>query len=197
MKSYIRITLFFLLALFMASGPAPGGTALAADTYTVDSVHSFIVFRIKHLGVGYAYGRINSPTGSYQFDPASPQSAMFDIQVDAAAVDTHNEKRDKHIRSSDFFDVAKHPRISFKSTAVRKLQDGVYEITGNLTFRSVTKPITVTANHTGSAKDPWGKYRSGFETQFTIKRSEFGMDFMMGGLSDEVNLTVSVEGIRD
>lgn len=197
MTHYIRTALFIVIAMFMAAGSVTGRTALAADTYTVDSVHSFIVFRIKHLGVGYAYGRINGPTGNYQFDPASPQSAMFDIQVDAAGVDTGNEKRDKHIRSSDFFDVAKHPRISFKSTAVRKLQDGVYEIDGNLAFRDVTKPITVKANHTGSAKDPWGKFRSGFETHFTIIRSEFGMDFMMGGLSDEVNLTVSVEGVRN
>ena len=197
MKLHIKIKLAFILALVVTVGAVSGGTALAADSYTVDSVHSFIVFRIKHLGGGYAYGRINSPTGSYQFDPASPQSATFEIQVDAAGVDTNHDKRDNHIRSSDFFDVAKHPKISFKSTSVSKLQDGVYEIAGELTFRGITKPITVKANHNGSAKDPWGKYRSGFETQFTIKRSEFGMDFMMGGLSDEVNLTVSVEGIRN
>ena len=197
MKTHTKTRRIIILAFLLMTGAVSGGTALAADTYSVDSVHSFIVFRIKHLGVGYAHGRINGPTGSFQFDPASPQSAMFEIQADAAGVDTNNDKRDKHIRSSDFFDVAKYPKISFKSTSVNKLQDGVYEITGNLIFRGVSKPITLKANHTGSAKDPWGKYRTGFETRFTIKRSDFGMEFMMGGLGDDVNLTVSIEGVRD
>jgi polyisoprenoid-binding protein YceI len=182
-------------AAMLIFGPV-GEEAFAGDVYQVDTVHSYILFRIKHLGIGYSYGRINGVTGEYRFDPASPEQSVFLFQADAAGVDTDNDKRDAHIRSGDFFDVARFPTIRFKSSAVKRLDEDRLEISGDLTFRGQTRPITVEARHTGSGKDPWGKYRSGFETRFTINRSDFGMTFMMTGLSDAVDLTVSVEGIR-
>ena len=170
--------------------------ALAAETYKVDPAHTSIVFRVKHLGIAYVYGRFNGPTGSFVFDESSPPKSTIEMQADTKNVDTAVEKRDTHLKSPDFFNAEKYPLISFKSKSVKKLDDSTYEVSGDLTLLGKTRQITVKANATGAGKDPWGNFRRGFETSFSIKRSEFGMDFMMGGISDEVNLTVSVEGIR-
>ena len=171
--------------------PAP-----AAETYKLDPDHTSIIFRLKHLGVAYVYGRFGGPTGSFVFDESSPANSSIEIQVDAKNVDTAVGKRDNHIKSPDFFDAGEHPMIKFKSTSVKKSGPDSYEVSGNLTLLGKTQPITVKARQTGYGKDPWGNFRQGFETSFSIKRSDFGMDFMMGVAGDEVLLTVSVEGIR-
>ena len=139
---------------------------------------------------------LTAPSGQFMFDEASPSKGSINLQVDAKNVDTNVDKRDNHLRSPDFFNVADHPLISFKSTSIKKLNANTYDVSGDLTLLGKTRPISVKAKDTGSGKDPWGNFRRGFESSFTIKRSEFGMDFMLGGLSDEVNITVSVEGIR-
>lgn len=175
---------------------ATGAMTAAADTYRVDPVHSAIIFRIQHLGVSDAFGRINDPTGSFTIDGADPGKNSIEISVITEKVDTANDKRDKHLRSPDFFNVEEHPAISFKSREFEKTGVKTYRVTGDLTMLGVTKPLTVTATRVGSGKDPWGRYRTGFTTEFTIKRSEFGMDYLMSGLGDDVHITVSVEGIR-
>jgi polyisoprenoid-binding protein YceI len=170
--------------------------AYAAETYKLDPGHTSIVFRVKHLGIAYVYGRFNGPTGSFVFDESSPSKSAIEIQAETKNIDTAVEKRDDHLRSPDFFNAGKYPLVSFKSKSVKKLSEATYEVSGDLTLLGNTRPITVEVHATGAGKDPWGGFRRGFETSFTIKRSEFGMGFMMGGVSDEVNLTVSVEGIR-
>ena len=170
--------------------------AFAAETYKLDPAHTSIVFRVKHLGIAYVYGRFNGPTGSFVFDESSPSKSSIEVQAEAKNVDTAVEKRDTHLRSPDFFNAGEHPLVSFKSKSVKKVKEATYEVSGDLTLLGKTRPITVKVNATGAGKDPWGNFRRGFETSFSIKRSEFGMGFMMGGVSDEVNLTVSVEGIR-
>lgn len=185
---------FLITALTLLAGLL--NPAVAAETYKLDPAHTSVVFRVKHLGVAYVYGRFNGPSGSFVFDGASPASSSIEIQVDALNVDTAVEKRDNHLRSPDFFNAAEYPVIRFKSTSVKKAGPDSYEISGDLTLLGKTRPITVQARHTGEGKDPWGNYRRGFETSFSIKRSEFGMNFMMGGVSDDVLLTVSLEGIR-
>lgn len=168
----------------------------AAETYTVDSVHSYVLFKINHLNVGNSYGRFDDPSGSFSWDDANPSKSSFEFTVQAAKVNTSNEKRDKHLRSPEFFNASQHAAISFKSTAVKQVRPDALEIDGMLSMLGQTHPITVTARQTGHGNDPWGKYRRGFETTFTIKRSQWGMDFMLKGLSDEVEITVSVEGVR-
>jgi polyisoprenoid-binding protein YceI len=170
--------------------------AYAAETYKLDPGHTSIVFRVKHLGIAYVYGRFNGPTGSFVFDESSPSKSAIEMQAETKNVDTALEKRDNDLRSPDFFNVGKYPLVSFKSKSVKNLSEATYEVSGDLTLLAKTHPITVKVHATGAGKDPWGNFRRGFETSFSIKRSDFGMDFMMGGVSDEVNLTVSVEGIR-
>jgi len=100
------------------------------------------------------------------------------------------------MRSPDFFNVKKYSTITFESTNVKMVAPELYEVTGGLTILGKTLPVTVKVRQTGFGKDPWGKFRRGFETQFAIKRSDWGMDFMLNAVSDEVVLTVSVEMIR-
>ena len=105
------------------------------------------------------------------------------MQANAKDVDTDVEKRDEHLRSADFFDAEKFTTISFQSTKVQKQAPDNFEINGDLTLLGQTRPLTVTARQTGAGQDPRGKFRRGFETEFTIKRSDWGMDFMLEGLS--------------
>jgi len=184
---------FVLAAVLSVSLSAP---ASAAETYTVDTAHTYILFRINHLGIGYSYGRIITPTGTFTVDDSPSGNGTIDMQVLAKNIFTGVEKRDNHLKSPDFFNAEKFAAISFKSTSFKKVSENVYEISGNITLLGKTRPITVTAHQTGIGKDPYGDFRRGFEMTFTLKRSEFGMDFMLGGVSDEVKLTVSVEGIR-
>ena len=185
---WIGIYLFILFAAFTSTA--------AAETYTVDPVHSSIVFRIKHLGVAYFYGRFINVAGTIVFDDADVSNSSVNIHVKSQHVDTFNGKRDNHLRSEDFFHADKYPLIEFKSKSVKRLDQKSLAVTGDLTLRGATRPLAVRVHHTGSGKDPWGNYRTGFETEFTIMRSEFGMDYMSSGLGDDVKITVSVEGIR-
>ena len=194
MKAQITVKIsmitFFSLSLFFSLA------AYASETYKLDPVHTSVVFRIKHLGVSYVFGRFNGPTGTFIFNNSSPSNSSINMQVNAKNIDTANDKRDKHLRSPDFFSVDQYSSIAFRSTAVKKLDNSTYQVSGELTLLGKTRPINVKVNEIGAGKDPWGNYRRGFDTSFTIKRSDFGMDFMLSGLSDEVDITVSVEGIR-
>jgi len=170
--------------------------AISGNEYTVDSVHSSLVFGIKHFGASIFYGRINSPAGKLVFDEENPKNSMVEITVNAGDVDTASEKRDKHIKSAELFNIKKYPLISFKSTNVKKITEKEYQVEGDLTFLGKTRTIEIAAQYIGSGKDPWGGYRSGFESKFTIKRSDFGMDFMMGPLGDEVQIIISIEAVK-
>jgi len=172
--------------------PAPRG----AEIYDVDPVHTSLWFRIKHLNVAYFYGRFNDVSGTFAFDDSDPTQNRFDITAQATSIDTAHKGRDDHLRSEEFFAVEKHPTITFQSRSVKALGKDEFEVEGALTLRGITKPLTVKLERTGRGPGMRGEYRSGFETTFTIKRTDFGMDALLPALGDEVRLTVAVEGIR-
>ena len=170
---------------------------LSADGhFKVDAVHSSIGFRIEHLHVAYFYGRFNDVSGTFRFDETHPANTMLDLHVRAASIDTHNFWRDRDLKSAQFFDVGKFKEIVFRSTAASRLDEHRFSVAGDLTLRGVTRPLTVTVTRTGSGPGMHGEQRSGFETSFEIKRSEFGMNAMPDLLGDDVQLTVSIEGVR-
>ena len=165
------------------------------ERYDVDPVHSTLVFGITHLGVSYFYGRFNSPYGEFQFDPDNLSGSSFEIVASADKVDTNNPRRDGHLKSGDFFNARQFPTITFKSTQVTKAGDNTYKVAGDLTLHGVTKPITIELEHIGTRDTPRG-HLCGFRTTFTIKRSDFGMTFMLGDLGDEVTLMIGIEGTK-
>lgn len=168
----------------------------AGETYEVDPVHSMAVFRVKHLGVSYTYGRFKDISGTFVVDEQDPTKSSAEITIKTDSVTTDDEKRDQHLRSPDFFDAKQYPVMSFKSKSVKKVKDNAYEVTGDFTLHGVTKSLSVTLEHVGVGKDPWGGQRSGFEGVFTLKRSDFGMSYMLEGIGDEVRVILGVEGIR-
>ncbi len=186
-----------LAGLGAAGWSAATTTEVAAEnaaTFTVDAVHSAVLFRCKHLGVSYSYGRFNDISGTFSIDPSSPEAVSIDISVKAESVDTANKRRDDHLRSTDFFSVKEFPTISFKSKRSASASDGKIAVTGDLSFHGVTKEITVEVEHTGTGPGPRGGTLAGFETVFTINRLDFGVNYMPDGLGKDVTITVSCEG---
>jgi polyisoprenoid-binding protein YceI len=187
-----------LAAVVVALTIAGATRAEAPATYVVDPVHSSVVFRVKHLGLSYFYGVFNEVEGKFVVDEANPGKSSVELKVAVGSVSTRDSKRDEHLKSPDFFDEKQFPSITFKSKSVRKLDGSNYEVSGDMTLHGVTKPLTVRVEQVGKGKGQRGEDRIGFHTVFTIKRSEYGMTYMVGdkGVSDEVQITVSVEGIR-
>jgi polyisoprenoid-binding protein YceI len=177
-----------------APAEAPRGGPMR---FQVDGVHSSMFFRIRHMGVAHFYGRFNAISGHYAIDPDDPSAGEFHVEMETASVDTNNSKRDEHLRSADFFDAAAHPTITFHSTAVRKVSDDLWRATGDLTLHGVTRQIGVDMRLVGMKDTPQG-YKSGFDAVFTVKRSDFGMTTYLqnGGLGDEVQITLALEGRR-
>ena len=170
-----------------------------SKTYNIDTVHSAVIFRAKHLGVSYNYGRFNEFSGSITMDETDISKSSIELEVKAASVDTANNKRDQHLRSPDFFNAKQFPVITFKSTKVSSKpgQENTLEVTGDFNLHGVKKSITVDVEITGEGKSRKGEAMIGFETTFTIKRSEYGMNFELKGISDEIRITVSVEAINN
>ena len=190
----IPSTAGLILALLIVGFAGNIQFADAADTYEIDTAHSMILFRAKHNGITYNYGRFNEFTGEITMDDDASKSTV-EFEVKTASVDTANQKRDQHLRSSDFFSAKQFPVITFKSTKVsmKEGEEDMLEVTGDLELLGVKKSITVAVEITGRGKGRGGESLIGFESIFTIKRSEFGMTYGAGSVSDDIRLTVSIE----
>jgi polyisoprenoid-binding protein YceI len=187
----------FVASVVLALVAAP---VFAADTYKVDPVHSALIFRAKHANIGMFYGRFNAIAGQFTLDEADPTKSSFNFEVQAGSVDTQNEKRDAHLKSPDFFNARQYPTITFKSTAVKKGEQGnVLDVTGDLTFHGVTKRVTVPVEIIGKGEFPPKTPRAGVETVFTIKMSDYdvkGIPGAPGMIGDEVRLMFASVGTR-
>lgn len=186
-KSALRSVLAFGLLV---------GSAFAADTFNVDHDHTSLLFKINHLGVSNTVGRFNDFSGSFSLDTKDPAKSNISLTIQTASVDSGVKKRDDHLRSPDFFDATTFPTMTFVGKTYKKVSDTVFEVTGDFTLHGVTKPLTITVSKVGEGNDPWGGFRQGWSTSFTVKRSDFGMNFMQGGIGDVVTINVEVEGVR-
>ncbi len=182
----------FVTLAAMASGSA---VAPAAETYSADPVHSSVVFRVKHMNTSYAWGRFNNMSGSFTLDPADPSKSKMAFTVKAASVDSNSKERDNHLKSPDFFNAVQYPEITFASKSVAKASNG-YQVDGTLTFHGVTKPLSFLIVPTGTGKDMKGHPISGIDTNFVLKQSDFGITKMAAAIGDEVNVIVSIEGVK-
>lgn len=186
-----------IASLVLGAALALPGLA-AAEDYVIDTkgAHAFIQFRIKHLGYSWLLGRFNDFSGSFSYDENNPEASKVSVVIKTASLDTNHAERDKHLRGEDFFDVEKYPEARFVSTGFKDNGDGTAVLTGNLTLKGVTRPVTIDVKHVGHGPDPWGGYRRGFEGRTTITLRDFNIDFDLGPASRQAELFLSVEGIR-
>ncbi len=168
--------------------------ALAQDAYTIDPVHSEVSFKIRHL-LAKTSGRFTKFSGTIKVDPADMSKSSVEVTIDASSINTDNEKRDAHLRTPDFFDVAKYPTITFKSTSVKEVAKGKLEVTGNFTMHGVTKQITIPITNAGTqpGMQP-GTVVAGFvDGSLTLNRYDFGIKTYPGALGEEVAISLNVE----
>jgi polyisoprenoid-binding protein YceI len=187
-----RYLLPFLTLIALA-----GATTARADSYKIDPVHSMILFKIGHLGVGKIYGRFDSFSGDITFDQDDPSKDAVNVEIKTDSVDTNAaNSRDKDIKGPDFFNAAQFPTATFKGKSFKKIDDKTYEITGDFTLRGVTKPLTLKTTLIGTGPGPKGETRSGAEATGTLKRSDFDVKAFLPAVSDEVDLIIAVEAIK-
>lgn len=183
---------------------AMGISGLWAETrfYTLDPTHSNAGFSVKHLMISNVRGNFSKLEGTAQWDPKDPTAAQLHAAIDVSSVDTREPKRDAHLKSADFLDAAKYPQMKFESTKFETKTNQLL-MTGNLTIRGVTKPVTfVVDGPSAPIKDPWGNVRLGASATTRINRKDFGLSFnaaMDGGgvvVGDDVDITLDVELVQ-
>jgi polyisoprenoid-binding protein YceI len=194
-----RYGLAALSAAVLLLAPAPSRAA----TWEIDSNHSAAQFKVRHLMVSNVTGRFGKMTGTISYDPAEPLKAAVEATIDTTTIDTSNAQRDEHLKSPDFFDVAKYPTITFKSKKVEKASDGKLKITGDLTMRGVTKEVILDVDGPyPEINGGRGQFKSGASATTKINRQDFGVSWSKtldgGGLvvSDEVAITIDVEMVK-
>ena len=190
----IRATTALLLLAIAPLAAASKSNIAVKETFNIDSVHSTAIFRVQHLGAGNFYGRFNELEGTIDWDAESGPS--FDVTIKIESVDSGSEALDRHLKNADFFDAKQFPTMTFKSTGAKKLGDD-WRGMGEMTMHGVTKAVEVDMEFVGRADFGRGD-RVGFETSFTVKRSDFGMNWGVekGSLGDATKIIVSLEGIK-
>ena len=185
--------LFSFLLFFSAQ-------SLFAATYKIDQDHTSVSFKIRHL-LSYVQGNFNQFEGSFDYEPGKPEIWKTNVVIAAASVDTNVEARDKHLRTPEFFDVEKFPKLTFISTGVTEATETGAKLSGLLTIHGVEKPVVLNLQIHGIAKDPWGNTRSAFTAHTTVNRKDFDLNWNKvvetGQLlvGEEVEITLEVEGI--
>jgi polyisoprenoid-binding protein YceI len=168
----------------------------AADTYSIDPAHTAALFKISHLGISNSWGRFNGVSGTVTWEESDPAKSSVKVTIKTASIDTGTAKKDEHLRSADFFSVKEFPEMTFASKKIEKKEGNLYQVTGDFTLHGVTKEITIPVTKLGTTKDPMGKERIGFDAAFSIKRSDYGMNFMVGPAGDEVQIILAAEGAK-
>jgi len=192
------LALLFVSALALVASPAEA----APETYSIDPAHSAVGFSIRHL-FSKVPGHFTKFEGKIALDKDDWSKSSVQVTIDAASIDTNEPKRDQHLRSADFFDAAKQPKITFQSTAVKQAAANKLQVMGNLTIKGVTKPVTLDVDVLGFGPGYGGVVRGGFEARTKINRQDFGVawnDVIEGGgavLGDDVDIHINVEAAKE
>ena len=172
------------------------------STYKIDAAHSEITFKVKHLMITNVTGSFTQFDATMESEAADFSDAKISFEADVNSITTNNEQRDGHLKSDDFFAAEKFPKLSFVSKSFTKKSDDEYTLTGDLTIRGNTKTVELAVEHGGTATDPYGQVKSGFEINGKINRKDFGLTWgavtEAGGVvvSDEVKLHLNVQMIK-
>lgn len=174
-------------------------SSLNADKYRIDTqgAHASINFKIKHLGYSWLTGRFNDFKGTFTYDARNPAKSDIEVSVKTASIDSAHAERDKHLRGKKFLHVQKYPEAKFISTNYVQTSMNTGILKGNLSLHGVTRPVSMKIRQIGAGRDPWGGFRRGFETQFKIRLHDYGIKHNLGPLSEELELTIYIEGIKD
>lgn len=170
--------------------------------YVIDVAHSRLGFVARHAMVTKVRGAFNDFEGTAHLDSNDPAKSSASVSIVVASIDTRQAQRDEHLRTNDFFDAPSFPKITFVSTSVEKVNDGTFRMTGDLTIKGVTKAVSIDFDYNGSATDPYGNQRVGFEGSTVINRKDFGVNFNAaletGGVmvSDKITLEFEISAIK-
>jgi polyisoprenoid-binding protein YceI len=173
-------------------------TATQTRTFQIDKAHSEAAFQVRHL-ISKVRGRFSDLDGTIAFDADHPERSVVDVAIQAASIDTGTPDRDAHLRSDDFFAVEKFPAISFRSTSIVPKGQGVFDVTGDLTMRGVTRAVVIPVSYLGAATEPWGNQKVAFEGDLTLNRKDYGLNWNAaietGGflVGDEVKVSLSIQ----
>jgi len=198
MTKRLALICFVLCAAVLVDKAAP--SFADATTFVFDPAHTSAQFAVKHLVVSTVRGNMGQVTGSLEFDDVDPAKSTVEATIDVRGIDTNDAKRDEHLRGAEFFDVASHPTITFKSKSAERVADGKYKVTGDLTIKGVTKEVTLDVEGgTKPIKDPFGNIKLGGVARTKINRQDFGVSWsraMEGGglvVGDEVEIVIDIE----
>jgi len=178
---------------------SPAGTL---TTWSIDPAHSHVEFAVRHLMISTVKGRFAVVRGTVQTDDTDALKGLVDIEIDVDSIDTREPQRDAHLRSADFFDVERFPKITFVSTRVWDASGERFKLSGDLTIHGVTREVTLDVTSEGRGKDPWGGERAGFSATTKIKRSDFGLTWNQaletGGfvVGDDVKIALEIEIVK-
>ena len=175
---------------------------MAKSTWAIDPTHSEIGFKVKHMMFTNVSGKFNTFTATIENEDNQFETSTIHFEAEINSIDTNNADRDNHLKSADFFDAEKFPKLSFKSSAVKKISENEFEIEGELTVKDVTKTITLATEYSGLMLDPWGNTKAGLSIAGKINRKEFGLTWNAaletGGVlvGEEVKLFVEVQLLK-
>jgi polyisoprenoid-binding protein YceI len=176
---------------------------MAAITYQIDNAHSHAQFKVRHMMISNVRGEFSKITGTIVYDGDNPPASQINAEIDVSTISTREPQRDEHLKSGDFFDVARYPTISFASKDVVASGPDSFEVAGDLTIHGTTRPVALTVEDvTPETKDPWGNFRRGASAKTKINRKNFGLAWNMaleaGGfmVGEEIEITIDVELVR-
>ena len=184
------------------SPTSSGITSALSGDYTFDTAHSRVGFAARHAMIAKVHGAFTDFDGSLHINVDNPADSKATVTIQAKSIDTRNQMRDDHLRGNDFFDMATHPEITFVSTSVDKTSESEFTLTGDLTIKGTTKPVSIPFEYTGSVIDPWGNDRAGFEGSVTVNRTDWGVTWNTaleaGGVlvSEKVTLEFEMAAIK-
>lgn len=190
MKRYLLIPVFAIAFTF---------TAAAQTNWSFDQAHTDVGFEVTHLVITDVEGTFKDYEGTVKTKGDGFENADIAFTIDINSIDTENEKRDAHLKSEDFFNAEKHPKMTFKSTSMKKTGENTYKLKGNLTIRGTTKPIELDVVHNGTVQDPWGNTKAGFRISGELNRFDYGLKWNkmteLGGavVGKEVRLDIDVQ----
>ena len=171
-------------------------------SWKIDPSHTRAVFSVRHMMISNVHGQFHNVAGTVNFDEAQPTRSSVDVQIEAASIDTNDERRDGHLKSPDFLDAEKHPYITFVSKRIEVVDEDHGRIIGDLTIRGITREVVLATEYNGQAKGPYGQQSAGFTATTKINRKDFGLTWNMGLetggvlVGDTVNISIELEIVK-